>query len=53
MAKLSNKKEQPSATINVGALQCTIVFNSTFTDEQITTIKSKLVLTLSETLQTI
>ena len=53
MAKLSNKKEQPSTTINVGAVQCTLVFNSTFTDTQITTIKSKLVLTLSETLQTI
>ena len=39
MAKLSNKKEQPSTTINVGSVSVTLVFNSTFTDSQITTIK--------------
>jgi hypothetical protein len=51
MAKLNNKKEQTKTTINVGSVSVTMEFHSTFTDTQITTIKNKVVLSLSEVLQ--
>ena len=51
MAKL--KKEQTKTTINVGAVSVTLEFHSTYTDAQVTTIKNKVILTLSEALQTI
>jgi hypothetical protein len=53
MAKLTGKKTQETTTINVGAVSVTLEFHSTFTDTQVTTIKNKVILTLSEALQTI
>ena len=53
MAKLNNKKEQPKKTLNIGSVSVTLEFHSTFTDAQVTTIKNKVLLTLSEALQVI
>lgn len=49
MAKL--KKEQKTTTIDVGDIQCTIIFNSTFTDTMVTTIQKKVTISIKEALQ--
>lgn len=47
MAKLVKPKEE---TISIGALTCTIEYNSTFSDVNTTMIKSKIILAMTEAL---
>lgn len=46
MAKVNKTKE----TVSIGALTCTIEYNSTFTDVDTTMIKSKVILAMTEAL---
>lgn len=46
MAKLVKPKE----TVSIGALTCTIEYNTTFSDKDATMIKSKVILAMTEAL---
>ena len=47
MAKLVKPKQE---TISLGALNCTIEYNSTFTDADTTMIKTKVIIAMTEAL---